>query len=102
MPSGWADSRLARMHRIIAGYVEHGALPGLVTLLARRGKVYTTTRSARRRSARRPCARDTIFRISSMSKLVTAVAAMILIEDCRLRLAIRSTSCCPSLPTDGC
>jgi len=30
--------------------------------------------------------RDTIFRIASLTKLLTAVAAMILVEDCRLRL----------------
>ena len=85
MPSGWADLRLARMHRIMAGYVEHGALPGLVTLLARRGEVVVDTVGAQALGGA-PMRRDTIFRISSMSKLVTAVAAMILIEDCRLRL----------------
>ena len=34
----------------------------------------------------RRCARDSIFRIASMTKPVTAVAALILVEECRLRL----------------
>ena len=33
-----------------------------------------------------PMKRDTIFRIASITKLITAVAAMILVEDCKLRL----------------
>ena len=42
---------------------------------------------ARRRSAARdPMRRDTIFRIASMTKPITAVAAMILVEECKLRL----------------
>ena len=42
--------------------------------------------ASRRRAAASPMRRDTIFRIASMTKPITAVAAMILVEECRLRL----------------
>jgi CubicO group peptidase (beta-lactamase class C family) len=60
-----------------AGYVGRGEVPGLVTLISRRGEVHVDEIGA---------PRDTIFRITSMTKPVTAVAAMILVEECKLRL----------------
>ena len=48
---------------------------------------FTWRRSARWRSAHpAPMKRDTIFRIASITKPITAVAAMILVEECKLRL----------------
>jgi hypothetical protein len=49
---GLSKTRLARMHDVMAGHVERGALPGMVTVLARRGEC-TSTSSAPRRSATR-------------------------------------------------
>jgi CubicO group peptidase (beta-lactamase class C family) len=80
-----SKTRLERMHRVMAGYVERVELPGLVTLLARRGAVHVDVVGAQAFGGA-PMRRDTIFRISSMSKPVTAVAALILVEECRLRL----------------
>lgn len=40
MSSGLSTERLARMHEIMAGHVARGAVPGLVTLIARRGEVH--------------------------------------------------------------
>jgi len=60
-------------------------VPGIVALLARRGELHTHAIGARSRGGP-PISRDTIFRIASMSKPVTAVAAMILVEECRVRL----------------
>jgi len=37
---GLCKERLGRMHDVMAGYVERGELPGLVTLISRRGEVY--------------------------------------------------------------
>lgn len=85
MMSGLSRARLAHMHEIMAGYLERGALPGLVTLLARRGEEVVDAIGARARDGA-PMQRDTLFRISSMTKPVTAVGARILIEDCILRL----------------
>ncbi|MBC8076198.1 MAG: beta-lactamase family protein [Chloroflexales bacterium] len=85
MSSGLSSARLSRMHATLAAYVEHGELPGLVTLLARRGEVHVDTLGAQAIGGE-AMRRDTIFRISSMTKPITAVAAMVLVEECKLRL----------------
>ncbi|MBA2686019.1 MAG: beta-lactamase family protein [Gemmatimonadaceae bacterium] len=74
------------MHTIMAGYVERGEIPGAVTLVARRGDVHVDAVGSLALGGAAPMARDSIFRISSMTKPVTAVAAMILVEECKLRL----------------
>lgn len=83
---GLSNERLARMHNIMAGYVERGEIPGLVTLVSRRGKVHIDAIGTQAIGNGAPMRHDTIFRISSMSKPITAVATMILVEECRLRL----------------
>ncbi len=83
---GFSRARLERMHEVMAGHVESGAVPGLVTLLSRRGEVHVDAIGAKAIGGSDPMRRDTIFRIASMTKPVTAVAAMILVEECRLRL----------------
>jgi CubicO group peptidase (beta-lactamase class C family) len=82
---GLSKPRLARMHDVMAGHVEAGDMPGLVTLVSRGGETHVDTigKIAIDGAA---MARDTIFRITSMTKPVTAVAAMILVEECKLRL----------------
>ncbi len=74
------------MHDIMAGHVARGRVPGLVTLLSRRGEVHVDTIGMKAVGGIDPMRRDTIFGISSMTKPITAVATMILIEDCKLRL----------------
>jgi CubicO group peptidase (beta-lactamase class C family) len=83
---GFSESRLRRMHGIMAGHVERGRVPGIVTLLSRRGEVHVDTIGMKALGANDPMRRDTIFRITSMTKPITAVAAMILIEECKIRL----------------
>ena len=84
--AGLSTARLARMHNVMAGYVEHGDVPGLVTLVSRRGEVYVDVIGKRAFTDPDPMRRDTIFRISSMTKPIIAVAAMILVEECKMRL----------------
>ena len=79
-------TRLGRMHDVMAGYVERGEVPGLVTLVSRRGEAYVDAVGTKAVGGGDPMRRDTIFRIASMTKPVAAVAAMILVEECRLRL----------------
>jgi CubicO group peptidase (beta-lactamase class C family) len=74
---GLAAARLTRLQQVLAGYVERGDVPGLVALVSRRGDTHVEAIGL---------ARDAIFRISSMTKPVTAVAALILVEECKLRL----------------
>jgi len=73
------------MRDVLAGHVESGAVPGLVALVSRKGAVHAMA-IGKMSIGGTPVARDTIFRISSMTKPVTAVATMILVEECRLRL----------------
>lgn len=81
---GLSPERLGRMHDVMAGHVERRTVPGLVTLVSRRGEVHVDA-IGRQAVDGHPMRRDTIFRITSMTKLVTAVAAMILVEECCLR-----------------
>src|SRR5881227_1297382 len=84
--AGLSRARLSRMHNVMAGYVEHGEVPGLVTLVSRRGEVHVDVIGTQAIGDSRPMRRDTIFRISSMTKPIIAVATMILVEECKLRL----------------
>src|SRR5674536_180518 len=83
---GLSEARLGRMHDVVAGHVEGGHAPGLVTLVSRRGEVHVDAIGTTAVGGNEPMRRDTIFRISSMTKPVTAAAAMILVEECKLRL----------------
>lgn len=70
----------------MSGFVERGDVPGLVTLLSVDGEVHVAALGSTTLSGNNPVRRDTIFRISSMTKPVTAVAALMLVEDGKLRL----------------
>jgi CubicO group peptidase (beta-lactamase class C family) len=83
---GLSPERLERMHEVMAGHVERGAAPGLVTLISRRGEVHADAIGMMAVDGSEPMQRDTIFRIASVTKPITAVAAMILVEECVLRL----------------
>lgn len=83
---GFSRTRLGRMHDIMATHIERGAAPGLVTLVSRRGEVHVDAIGMQAADSSDPMRRDTIFRIASMTKPITAVAAMILVEECKLRL----------------
>src|SRR5207302_1680185 len=83
---GLSKARLARMHNFMADYVERGEVPGLVTLVSRRGEVHVDVIGTKAYEGSDPIRRDTIFRISSMTKPITAVATMILAEECKVRL----------------
>lgn len=83
---GLSRARLGRMHDVMARHVEQGLAPGLVTLLCRRGEVHVDVIGNQALGGGEPMRRDTLFRITSMTKPVTAVATMVLVEECRLRL----------------
>jgi CubicO group peptidase (beta-lactamase class C family) len=82
---GLSKARLGRMHDVMAGHVQAGEMPGMVTLVSRGGDIHVDT-IGQIAIGGTPMQRDTIFRITSMTKPVTAVAAMILVEECKLRL----------------
>jgi CubicO group peptidase (beta-lactamase class C family) len=82
---GLSKVGLDRLHGVMAGYVERGDLPGLVMLVSRHGEVHVNA-MGRLAVEGPPMTRDSIFRITSMTKPVTAAAAMILVEDGKLQL----------------
>jgi CubicO group peptidase (beta-lactamase class C family) len=77
---------LARLHDAMAAHVEAGALPGLVTLVAAGDEVHVDTVGAPAFDDDTPLGRDAIFRIASLTKPITAVAALRLVEEGVLEL----------------
>ncbi len=84
--SALSKARLARLHGILAAYVDSGELPGVATLVDLRGEVHVDAIGLKTVGRADAIRRDTIFRIASMTKPITAAAAMILVEECKLRL----------------
>ena len=84
--SGFSQARLDRMGAAMRRHVESGYTPGLVTLVRHRGREHVDAIGTMAFGSTAPMRRDTIFRLASMTKPVTAVGAMILVEECRIRL----------------
>jgi CubicO group peptidase (beta-lactamase class C family) len=84
---GLSTTRLGCLHEVMAGHIERGDVPGVVTLVSRREEVHVDAIGSTAFDGVEPMRRDTIFRIDSVTKpIITAAAAMILVEACRLRL----------------
>src|SRR5216683_4493260 len=84
--AGLSKSRLPRMHHVLSGYVERQEMPGLVALVSHHDDVHVEAFGTLAFGDPAPMNRDTIFRIASITKSITAVAVMILVEECKLRL----------------
>jgi CubicO group peptidase (beta-lactamase class C family) len=79
---GFDADRLARVDRLLDRYVDDGRLPGWLVLVARHGRVaHLATGGSADVEANRPVGVDTLFRIYSMTKPITSVAAMMLWEE---------------------
>jgi CubicO group peptidase (beta-lactamase class C family) len=84
---GMSADRLDRIDRHFARYVDDGRLAGWLAVVTRRGKiVHVGMRGQRDAEAGLPVAADTLWRIYSMTKPITSVAAMMLVEEGRLEL----------------
>jgi CubicO group peptidase (beta-lactamase class C family) len=85
---GFSSTRLARIAKWQQSQVDAGGFPGAVAAIARNGKVaYLRAVGFRDRAKTVPLQPDAIFWIASMSKPVTSVAAMMLVEQGKLDLA---------------
>ena len=85
--AGMSSARLARLAAVFGKEIEDKKLPGAVMMVARKGKVvYVHALGVRDPKTGDPMRTDTIFRIYSMTKPITSVAAMILVEDGKLQL----------------
>lgn len=83
---GFSSQRLERLHAAMQQLVDQKQLAGIVTLLARHGKVVEEKTYGKKDSAANAAmTSDTIFRIFSMTKPVTGVAMMILYEEGKWR-----------------
>jgi CubicO group peptidase (beta-lactamase class C family) len=67
-------------------HVDTGRLPGLVAAISRRGAEHIDAIGTLGFDRAEPMQPDTLFRLASVTKPITAVAAMILVEECTLRL----------------
>lgn len=85
---GFSSSRLARIAAWQQSQVDAGGFSGAVAAITRNGKIaYLRAVGFRDRAKTIPLQPDAIFWIASMSKPVTSVAAMMLVEDGKLDLA---------------
>ncbi|MDP2389158.1 MAG: serine hydrolase domain-containing protein, partial [Acidobacteriota bacterium] len=84
---GISGERLNRLHAGMQGFVDRKEAGGIVTLIARDGKVVDVTAVGYQDVAgKTPMRTDTLFRIASMTKPVTSVAVMMLYEEGKLLL----------------
>ena len=85
--SGLSREGLAKITPTLQGVTDSGVLSGAVTLVWRNGQVADVTVVGKRDIvADAPMTRDTLFRIASMTKPITSVAALMLVEEGKLRL----------------
>ena len=84
--SGFSETGLRRQRDVLAQHVESGKIPGLVALVGQGDETHVEAIGTMRHDGGPPMRRDTIFRMASTSKPVAMAAAMVLLDECRLRL----------------
>ena len=84
---GFLGAGLAQIPPALQAVADAGDLSGFVTLIWRKGKVaQVNTIGCRDVGTGAPMTRDTLFRIASMTKPVTSIAALMLLEEGKIRL----------------
>lgn len=84
---GMSSERLARIAPIMQKYIDDKLVPGVVTLVARKGKVvHFESQGYMDVDTKKPMRPDAIFRIASMTKPITSVALMMLWEEGHFQL----------------
>jgi CubicO group peptidase (beta-lactamase class C family) len=85
---GFNADGLAGIAPALQGVIDAGDLSGVVTLIWRGGQIVQVNALGQRDiAAKAPMTRDTMFRIASMTKPVTSIAAMMLVEEGKLKLS---------------
>jgi CubicO group peptidase (beta-lactamase class C family) len=85
---GISSARLTRLTTAMQGYIDRKEVAGVVTLIARQGRVvHLHSQGQRSVEDAAPMATDTIFRLASMTKPIVAVAAMMLYEEGAFQLS---------------
>src|SRR3954467_11556307 len=86
-PAGFVAEKLSRIDDYLNNEVATGKIPGAIVLIKQHGEqVYFKTFGVSDSDAGRPMTPDTIFPIHSMTKTITSFAAMMLVDQGRLRL----------------
>ena len=84
---GFAADRMPRIREAVQRHVDAGEVSGVVTLVARRGKIaHFEAYGLQDLESKKPMPKDGIFRLASMSKPITAAAVMMMVEEGKLRL----------------
>ena len=84
---GFAPDRMPRIREAVQRHVDAGQVSGAVTLVARRGKIaHFEAYGVQDLETKKPMPKDGIFRLASMSKPITAVAVMMMVEEGKVRL----------------
>src|SRR5258706_1752394 len=97
---GMSTERLARIHDTVTRHIEAKDVSGAVTLVARRGKiVHFEAQGLADIDAKKPMMKDSIFRLASMSKPITAIAVMMMVEEGKIRLTDRVSAFIPEFKT---
>ncbi|MER6425745.1 serine hydrolase domain-containing protein [Streptomyces sp. NPDC001137] len=84
--TGFSKTGLIRIRDVLERHVDSGRIPGLVALVGRGEETHVEVLGTMHHGGGAPMRRDTIFRMASTSKPVTIAAAMVLLDECRLRL----------------
>jgi CubicO group peptidase (beta-lactamase class C family) len=84
---GLSTERLKRVSEAVDRHIKAGNVAGAVTLVARRGRIaHFDAQGVMDVDTKKPMAKDNLFRLASMSKPITGVAIMMLVEEGKIRL----------------
>jgi CubicO group peptidase (beta-lactamase class C family) len=85
---GFSTERLKRIGEAVQRHIDANDVAGAVTLVARKGRIaHFEARGMMDREAKKPMPKDGLFRLASMSKPITGVAIMMLVEEGKVRLS---------------
>ena len=94
---GMSSEKLARITPMLQEFVDQKKVPGAIAIVARHGKIIYFDNVGRRDiDADKPMERDSILRFYSMTKPITSVAVMMLVEEGRLDLDAPVSTYIPS------
>jgi CubicO group peptidase (beta-lactamase class C family) len=97
---GISTARLQRIHETVARHIEAKDVSGAVTLVARRGRIVQfEAQGLADIDSKKPMTKDSIFRLASMSKPITSVAVMMMLEEGKIHLNDRVSMFIPEFKT---
>ena len=84
---GLSSQRLTRIHEMMQRHIDAGEISGGVTIVARKGRIaHFEAHGTTDFDTRAPMMKDSVFRIASMTKVVTGAAIMMMVEEGKVRI----------------